>query len=317
VNVLITGGTGSAGRAFAKRLLQDDKLGRLVIFSRDEMKQEQMEREFAPLDPQRRMRYYLGDIRDRERLTFAMQDIDVVIHAAALKIVPKAEIDPSEYIKTNVLGSDNVVHAAIRAGVKKVIALSTDKAAASNTLYGSTKHCAERLFVAANNMAGRSGPRFGVVRYGNVIGSRASVIPLFTALRDSGAKSLPITHPEMTRFLLALEDAVEFTLSSLEMMAGGEIFVPKIGAKRIVDLAREIAPDLPHEIVGIRPAEKIHEVLITEDEARVTLEMSDRYVIRPFDTDWKYDHLPGAKPVRPGFTLCSANAIAAQLEAAE
>lgn len=317
MNVLITGGTGSAGRAFTKRLLQDERLDRLVIFSRDEMKQEQMEREFKELDPSRKMRFYLGDIRDRDRLQMAMSGIDVVIHAAALKIVPKAEVDPSEYIKTNVLGSDNVVHAAIRANVKRVVALSTDKAAAANTLYGSTKHCAERLFVAANNMSGRSGPRFCVVRYGNVIGSRASVIPLFTELRDKGAKALPITHPEMTRFLLTLDAAVEFTLSSLEMMAGGEIFVPKIAAKRIVDLAREIAPGVPHEIVGIRPAEKIHETLITEDEARVTLELADRYVIAPFDPDWKSDHLPCAKPVRNGFIFCSANAIIPQLEAAE
>lgn len=316
---LITGGTGSFGRAFIRRLLKDNLSERVCVYSRGEHSQESMAREFAPLDPDQRLRFRIGDVRDRDRLEMAMRGCDVVVHAAALKVVPICEADPIEAIKTNILGAQNVVEAALRAGVKKVMALSTDKAAASNTLYGATKFAAERLFVAANVYSGDGAPtRFACVRYGNVAGSQGSCIPLFQRLRAQGAKALPITDRRMTRFFFTLDEAVEFTLSSIEMMAGGEVFIPKITAKRIVDLAKEIAPELPHEVVGIRPGEKIHEVLISEDESRTALDLSDRYVLRPALADWSADHLPGAKPVPEGFIFCSNRAIMpARLEAAE
>lgn len=308
-SILITGGTGSWGRAMTRRLLEIEKPDRIIIYSRGEHAQEAMARELASCDPGGRLRFRIGDVRDRERLELAMRGVDLVFHAAALKIVPTCEADPSEAIKTNILGTDNVIHAALRAGVKKVMALSTDKAAAPNTLYGSTKQCAERLVVAANAYSGAAGTRFACVRYGNVIGSQGSVVPLFKRLAANGAKALPITDPRMTRFFFSIEEAVAFTLSSAEMMAGGEVFVPKISARRVVDLAREIAPHLPHEIVGIRPGEKIHEVLISEDESRAAIELSDRYVIRPLDLSWSQEHLPGARPVPEGFRFGSDDAV--------
>jgi UDP-N-acetylglucosamine 4,6-dehydratase len=276
-------------------------------------------RELASIDPDKRVRYRIGCVRDRDRLELAMRGCDVVVHAAALKVVPTCEADPIEAIKTNILGAQNVIEAALRAGVKKVMALSTDKAASSNTLYGATKFAAERLFVASNVYTGDGIPtRFSAVRYGNVSGSIGSCIPLFQRLRAQGAKALPITDPRMSRFFFTLGEAVDFTLSSIEMMAGGEVFIPKISAKRIVDLAREIAPEMPHEIVGIRPGEKLHEILISEDESRTALELADRYVLQPTFAGWSKDHLLGAKPVPEGFIFCSNRAIEPQrLAAAE
>ncbi len=308
-SLLLTGGTGSFGRALTARLLELEKPRRIIIYSRGEHAQEQMQRSLKPLDPDGRLRFFIGDVRDLSRLEMACHGVDVVVHAAALKIIPTCEYNPQEAIKTNILGTQNVIAAAIKASVKKVMALSTDKAAAPSTLYGSTKLCAERLVCAANALSGEEGPCFSVVRYGNVIGSQGSVIPLFEKLVAEGAKTLPITSTEMTRFFWTLEDAVSFTLSSMEMMAGGEVFIPKIAAKRIVDLAREIAPHLPHEIVGIRPGEKLHEVLISEDESRMALDIGDRYVIQPVDGGWTAHHFVRAKPVKEGFKYSSEHAL--------
>ena len=306
-SVLVTGGTGSFGQAFARKAL-DIGCERVCVLSRSEHKQAEMR---AAFNDDARLRFFIGDVRDKDRLVLAMRGVEAVVHAAALKVVPACEADPSEAIKTNILGADNVVHAALVAGVRRVMAISTDKAAAPNTLYGCTKLCAERLFIAANNYAGARPTRFSCVRYGNVIGSSGSVIPIFQAMRDAGATSLPVTHKDMTRFFWSLGEAVEFTLSSMGMMAGGEVFIPKIKARRIVDVAREVAPDLPHKIVGIRPGEKLHEALIASDEVRYTLELPDRYVIRPVDPVWNYQHLKGAKSVPDGFSYGSDSAMLA------
>lgn len=264
-SVLVTGGTGSWGRAFARHALTDGRVSRIVIYSRDEQKQEEMARELQPDDPDGRMRYMLGDVRDEPRLRSAMRDIDTVVHAAALKIVPKCEYDPIEAVRTNIGGAENVIHASIAAGVSNVIALSTDKAVAPLNLYGATKLTAERLFIAANHLSGSTGDedatRFSVVRYGNVAGSRGSVIPLFKRLHAEG-RPLPITHPEMTRFWITIEDAVNFVIGCFEIMRGGEIFIPRMPSFRIVDLADAI-DSRNTMIVGIRPGEKIHETLIT------------------------------------------------------
>jgi UDP-N-acetylglucosamine 4,6-dehydratase len=309
-SVLVTGGTGSFGRAFVRQLLSKTPPRRLVVFSRDEQKQEAMDREFQSGDRALydRLRFFIGDVRDTSRLELAMRDIDIVIHAAALKIVPTAEYNPFECILTNVHGAENVVKAALRtSSVRRVIALSTDKAANPINLYGASKLAADKIMVAANNLSGRGGPQFSVVRYGNVFGSRGSVLPLFEKLIQGGAKSLPITDDRMTRFWITIEQGVAFVLSSLEMMKGGEIFVPKIPSMRIVDLARAIAPSLSHEIVGIRPGEKLHEVMITEDDARLTVELDDRYVICPTLPGWTAAHLDrfGARPVSEGFRYSS------------
>jgi UDP-N-acetylglucosamine 4,6-dehydratase len=308
-SILVTGGTGSFGRAFVSRLLESpNPPKRIAIFSRDEQKQDAMAREFA-LDPAKfePLRFFIGDVRDAERLALAMRGVDYVIHAAALKIVPIAEYNPFECILTNVHGAENIVKAALRNHVKKVVALSTDKAANPANLYGASKLASDKIMAAANNLSGDLGTAFSVVRYGNVIGSRGSVVPLFQSLAAKGAASLPITDPRMTRFLITLEQGVAFVLSSLAMMRGGEIFVPKIPSMKIVDIARAIAPDLPHTNVGIRPGEKLHEVMITEDDARMTLELADRYVICPPKTD--YSPLPlraaGAVPVAEGFRYSS------------
>ncbi|PWB59730.1 MAG: UDP-N-acetylglucosamine 4,6-dehydratase (inverting) [Bradyrhizobiaceae bacterium] len=308
-SVLVTGGTGSFGRAFVRNLLAVDPPRRLVVFSRDEQKQESMARELQAASPALfdRLRFFIGDVRDASRLELAMRDVDMVVHAAALKIVPTAEYNPFECILTNVHGAENVVKAALRTGVKKVVALSTDKAANPINLYGASKLASDKIMVAANNLSGETGPRFSVVRYGNVIGSRGSVVPLFEELARKGAKSLPITDPRMTRFWITIEQGVGFVLSSLAVMAGGEIFVPKIPSMRIVDLARIIAPQLPHQTVGIRPGEKLHEIMVTEDDARMTVELDDRYVICPVNPGWTRDHLArlGAKPVAEGFSYAS------------
>ncbi len=275
--ILITGGTGSFGRKFIRMLLERYQPRRVVVFSRDELKQYEMQQEFnAPC-----MRYFLGDVRDGERLKQAMRGIDYVVHAAALKQVPAAEYNPTECIRTNVSGAEHVINAAIENGVEKVIALSTDKAASPINLYGATKLLSDKLFVAANNVAGGHKTRFAVVRYGNVVGSRGSVVPLFRKLIADGATELPITDARMTRFWITLEQGVEFVLRNFARMHGGETFVPKIPSIRIVDLARVMAPQLPHKLVGIRPGEKLHELMVPRDAAFQTLEFHDHYVIRP------------------------------------
>ena len=275
--ILITGGTGSFGKKFVKMLLERYRPQKLIIYSRDELKQFEMQQ----LYHDECMRYFIGDVRDEARLCHAMYKSDYVVHAAALKQVPAAEYNPMECIKTNVHGAQNVINAAIECGVKKVIALSTDKAANPVNLYGATKLCADKLFTAANNMVGDRETRFAVVRYGNVVGSRGSVVPFFKKLVANGAKELPITDTRMTRFWLNLEDGVEFVLKNFQRMKGGEIFIPKIPSMRIMDLAKAIAPKLPTKIIGIRPGEKLHEVMCPSDLYYETLEFDDHYVIMP------------------------------------
>ena len=308
-SILITGGTGSFGRAFVSRLLAGATLPkRVIIFSRDEQKQEALAHEWiGDREKFERLRFFIGDVRDAERLELAMRGVDYVVHAAALKIVPIAEYNPFECILTNVHGAENVVKAALRNDVKKVVALSTDKAANPANLYGASKLASDKIIVAANNLSGDKGSAFSVVRYGNVIGSRGSVIPLFQSLVAKGAKELPITDARMTRFLITLDQGVAFVLSSLAMMRGGEIFVPKIPSMKIVDVAQAVAPELPHKNVGIRPGEKLHEVMITEDDARMTLELADRYVICPPKANFSAAPLlaAGATPVAEGFRYSS------------
>jgi len=308
-SILITGGTGSFGRAFVSRLLAGAMLPkRVIIFSRDEQKQEVLAHEWiGDKEKFERLRFFIGDVRDAERLELAMRGVDYVVHAAALKIVPIAEYNPFECILTNVHGAENVVKAALRNDVKKVVALSTDKAANPANLYGASKLASDKIMVAANNLSGEKGPAFSVVRYGNVIGSRGSVIPLFQSLVAKGAKELPITDARMTRFLITLDQGVAFVLSSLAMMRGGEIFVPKIPSMKIIDVARAVAPRLPHKNVGIRPGEKLHEVMITEDDARMTLELADRYVICPPKANFSADTLLAAmaRPVAEDFRYSS------------
>ncbi len=278
-SIMVTGGTGSFGHAFVKTVLSRFKPRRLIIFSRDEMKQYEMSHNFST-DQHPCIRYFIGDVRDTDRLEMAMRDVDIVVHAAALKHVPAAEYNPFECIHTNVMGAENIVKAAIRCDVEKVIALSTDKAANPVNLYGASKLAADKIFVAANFLsAGRA--KFTVVRYGNVIGSRGSVVPLFKRLIEEGAEHLPITDENMTRFWITLNQSVNFVLSSLGLMNGGELFIPKIPSMRIVDMAKVMAPDLPQKIVGIRPGEKLHEIMITEDDSRDTFSLTDRFVIKP------------------------------------
>lgn len=276
-SILITGGTGFFGHQFVRTVLRRFKPRRLVVYSRDELKQYEMHREFsAPC-----MRYFIGDVRDRDRLMQAVRGVDIVIHAAALKQVPAAEYNPMECVKTNIHGAENVIAAAIANEVDRVIALSTDKAANPINLYGATKLVSDKLFVAGNNLAGGHRTRFAVVRYGNVVGSRGSVVPLFRELLAQGKRALPITDPRMTRFWITPEQGVAFVLKSLERMAGGEIFVPKIPSARITDLAEAMAPGVPTAVIGIRPGEKLHEVMCPRDYAHLTLEFADHYVIRP------------------------------------
>ncbi len=275
--VLVTGGTGSFGRKFTCTVLERYKPRKLIILSRDELKQFEMQQEFdAPC-----MRYFIGDVRDAERLEQAMDDVDYVVHAAALKQVPTAEYNPMECIRTNIHGAENVIKAAIKNEVTRVIALSTDKAANPINLYGATKLASDKLFVAANNIVGRRETRFAVVRYGNVVGSRGSVVPFFRSLLESGADKLPITDPDMTRFWITLQEGVEFVLDSFARMHGGEIFVPKIPSVRITDLAEAMAPGMPIEVVGIRPGEKLHEIMCPADDAHLTIEFDDHFVLSP------------------------------------
>lgn len=276
-SILITGGTGSFGKKFIEIVLKRFTPNKIIVFSRDELKQFEMQQVFnAPC-----MRYFIGDVRDEARLRHAMYQVDYVVHAAALKQVPAAEYNPMECIKTNIHGAQNVINAAIACGVKKVIALSTDKAANPINLYGATKLASDKLFTAANNLVGDRETRFAVVRYGNVVGSRGSVVPFFKGLIDRGAKELPITDERMTRFWLKLEDGVDLVLKSFQRMQGGEIFVPKIPSMRILDLAEAIAPGVPTKIIGIRPGEKLHEVMCPSDMFYETLEFKDHFVIKP------------------------------------
>ncbi|MDL2226361.1 UDP-N-acetylglucosamine 4,6-dehydratase (inverting) [Deltaproteobacteria bacterium OttesenSCG-928-M10] len=276
-SILITGGTGSFGKRYVKTILERYRPRRLIVYSRDELKQFEMQQIYD----QPCMRYFIGDVRDAQRLNTAMRGVDYVIHAAALKQVPAAEYNPMECIKTNINGAQNVIDAAIANGVKKVIALSTDKAANPINLYGATKLASDKLFTAANNIVGAEYPRFSVVRYGNVVGSRGSVVPFFQKLIDEGAAELPITHPDMTRFWISLQEGVDLVLKSFERMYGGEIFVPKIPSIKITDLAEAMAPGLPTKIIGIRPGEKLHEVMCPGDYAHMTVEFDDHYLLKP------------------------------------
>ncbi len=305
-SVLITGGSGSFGRRFIETLLRHSTARRVIVFSRDEFKQYEMQQHFSGLGIER-MRFFLGDVRDADRLELATRDVDCIVHAAALKQVPAAEYNPFECIKTNVSGAENVVRAALRNGVSRVIALSTDKAANPINLYGASKLASDKIFIAANNLAGKSDTRFAVVRYGNVVGSRGSVIPHFRKLITEGADRLPLTDERMTRFWITLQQGVNFVVTSLAMMRGGEIFVPKIPSMRMTDLAHCMAPDLPICVVGIRPGEKLHEVMVTEDDSRQTLELADRYVIEPSFTWWQREPYiaSGATPVPEGFRYAS------------
>lgn len=303
--LFITGGTGSFGNEFTKAILDKFKPKKVIIYSRDELKQYEMARKFQ--DKQDILRFFIGDIRDLDRLTTALRGVDYVIHAAALKHVPIAEYNPFECINTNVIGAENLCRAAIRSGVKKVIALSTDKAANPINLYGASKLASDKIFIAANSMSGDLGTRFSVVRYGNVIGSRGSIVPLFKDLIDSDAQELPITDERMTRFTITLEASVNFVLSSLEMMTGGEIFVPKIPSVKITDIAKAMAPNLPCKIIGIRPGEKLHEMMISSDDSRNTMELNDRYIIEPEFGSWGYVSYKnkGASLVEEGFSYTS------------
>jgi UDP-N-acetylglucosamine 4,6-dehydratase len=304
--VLVTGGTGSFGQRFIETLLRYSRARRLIVFSRDEYKQSQMQERFADFDISR-LRFFLGDVRDSERLDLAAREVEFIVHTAALKQVPAAEYNPFECIRTNVNGAENVVRAALRNGVRKVLALSTDKAANPINLYGASKLASDKIFIAANNLSGSLGTRFSVVRYGNVVGSRGSVVPFFRKLIAQGADHLPITDDRMTRFWITLQHGVFFVVSSLAMMRGGEIFVPKIPSMRVADLARCLAPGLPLRTVGIRPGEKLHEVMITDDDSRQTLEIDDRYIIEPAFAWWQRGPYvaSGARPVAEGFRFAS------------
>ncbi|MET4746696.1 UDP-N-acetylglucosamine 4,6-dehydratase (inverting) [Bradyrhizobium sp. RT11b] len=303
-SVLITGGTGSFGKKFVAGLLKNFKPRRVVVYSRDELKQYEMQQDFD----QPVMRYFIGDVRDGERLRTAMKGIDFVIHAAALKQVPAAEYNPMECIKTNVHGAENVIQAALEANVEKVVALSTDKAAQPINLYGATKLASDKLFIAANNMAGGHRTSFAVVRYGNVVGSRGSIVPLFNKLIAEGTDHLPITDPRMTRFWISLQQGVDFVIKSFERMSGGEIFVPMIPSVRIPELAAAMAPNLPIRVIGIRPGEKLHEVMCPTDDSHLTLKFHDHFVIKPTikffrrDVDYLTNQIgEHGEPVSDGF----------------
>lgn len=302
-SILVTGGTGSFGKAFVKEVLANHNVKRLVVFSRDELKQFDMANEISAPN----LRYFIGDVRDEDRLTRALDGIDVVVHAAAMKQVVAAEYNPMECIKTNVLGAENIINAAIHTGVKRVIALSTDKAVSPANLYGATKLCSDKLFIAANNLTRKGETRFSVVRYGNVIGSRGSVVPFFKEKAKEG--KLPITDPRMTRFWLTIEEGVRFVIKSEAMMHGGEIFVPKIPSMRIPDLATAVAPECEQVTIGIRPGEKLHETMVPLEDARFTYSFDDFYIIQPQIQFWEGDEpvYEGAKgkPVGEDFEYAS------------
>lgn len=300
-SVLVTGGTGSFGKAFVRQVLDEQDPARVVILSRDELKQYEARRLF---DDDPRLRWFIGDVRDQPRLRRAMHGVDYVVHAAALKQVDTAEYNPFEYIRTNVEGSQNVVEAAIDSGVRKVVALSTDKASSPINLYGATKLCADRLFVSANHYAAGYETRFAVVRYGNVLGSRGSVFPLFKRLAAE-RQSLPITDKRMTRFWITLPQAVRFVVDSFDLMAGGELYVPRIPSMRMVDLAEAIAPGAAIHEIGIRPGEKLHEEMIAADDSRRTVRLGDRYVVMPYVGGWGYTPPSEGEPVAEGFAYRS------------
>jgi UDP-N-acetylglucosamine 4,6-dehydratase/5-epimerase len=306
-SILITGGTGSFGSEFTKTLLEQYTPKKIIIYSRDELKQFEMEKIFH----EDCMRYFIGDVRDRDRLMQAMREVDYVVHAAALKQVPAAEYNPMECIKTNIYGAENVIHAALEKNVEKVIALSTDKAANPINLYGATKLASDKLFVAANNIVGGERTRFSVVRYGNVVGSRGSVVPFFKKLVDADSDFLPVTDVGMTRFWITLPQGIDFVLKNFQRMHGGEIFVPKIPSVKVVDLAKAMAPKLHQKIVGVRPGEKLHETMCPADDSHLTLEFSDHFLIMPTiqfaaQTDFTINKLnEKGQFVRPGFEYSS------------
>ena len=305
-SILVTGGTGSFGKQFVRTVLDNTAARRVIIFSRDELKQFEMSKDPSySAEDHTRLRFFLGDVRDRDRLRQAFSDVDVVVHAAALKQVPACEYNPFEAVKTNVHGAQNIIDCAINGGVKRVIALSTDKACNPINLYGATKLCSDKLFVSGNAYAGGRHTRFAVVRYGNVVGSRGSVIPFFLKQRKTGV--LTITHPEMTRFWITLPQGVQFVLSSLERLKGGEIFVPKIPSATITDLATAIGPDCEQKVIGIRPGEKLHEMMISADDARLTREYDDHYVIQPQFGWWaeRTRNVQGGKDVDDAFVYSS------------
>jgi UDP-N-acetylglucosamine 4,6-dehydratase len=305
-SVLVTGGTGSFGKHFIKTVIAQYKPKRLIVFSRDELKQFEMQQDFPP-EKYPFIRYFIGDVRDRDRLELALNGVDFVVHAAAMKQVTTAEYNPFECIRTNVFGAENVVSACLRTGVKRVVALSTDKAANPINLYGASKLASDKIFVAANNLAGADGARFSVVRYGNVFGSRGSVVPFFKKLIAEGAESLPITDERMTRFWITLTQGVNFVLSSMEMMKGGEIYVPKIPSTTIPQLANLVSPTHKQHVIGIRPGEKLHETMIPADDAHCTVELEDRFVIlQSFANAARDAYLHrGGRPVADGFSYSS------------
>lgn len=303
--IVVTGGTGSFGHKFVEVVLRRYRPKRLIILSRDELKQFEMRQRFSESQYDC-LRYFIGDVRDRDRLYRAFDGVDIVVHAAALKQVPACEYNPFEAIKTNVLGAANIIDAAIDRGVGQVIALSTDKAANPINLYGATKLCSDKLFTSGNSYAGANGTRFSVVRYGNVVGSRGSVVPFFLKMRETGV--LPITDPRMTRFWITLEQGVDFVLKGLQRMQGGEIFVPKIPSMKVTDLAAAIAPECRTEVVGIRPGEKLHEIMVPEDDARHTVEYPDYFAILPTIQSWDSGfNTEGGRPCAEGFSYSSDN----------
>jgi len=302
-NILVTGGTGSFGRKFIEHLVKNDCPNKIVIFSRDEMKQFLMNEEYKSREKYNVLKFVIGDVRDKERLDLACKNIDYIVHTAAMKIVPSSEENPSEAIKTNVLGAMNLIDAALKNGVQKVIALSTDKACNPVNLYGATKLCSDKLFISANSHSYPRGTLFSVVRYGNVVGSRGSVIPFFIEKKKEGI--IPITDEKMTRFWITLEQGVKFVIKSLENMRGGELFVPKIPSMKIIDLAKVIAPESEIRYIGIRPGEKLHESMVSSDDAKNTIELEDCYVIKPGFNWWdNKNHLNG-RPVPEGFSYSS------------
>jgi UDP-N-acetylglucosamine 4,6-dehydratase/5-epimerase len=306
-SILVTGGTGSFGKKFTRTILTEGNPRRIAILSRDEFKQYEMAQEFAELDKNSILRFLIGDVRDANRLNMAFRGIDYVVHAAALKQVPTAEYNPFECINTNVMGAENVVQAAIQNKVKLVLALSTDKAANPINLYGASKLASDKIFIAANNMSGDIGTRFAAVRYGNVIGSRGSVVELYQRMVAEGAKSLPITDTRMTRFWITIQQGVNFVLSSMDMMRGGEIFIPKVPSMKVTDVAEAFLPGAEHNIIGIRPGEKLHEALITVDDARNTIDLNDRLIIEPEFAFWSREHYSeqGLKSVAEDFSYVS------------
>lgn len=298
--ILVTGGTGSFGKKFIKKALEKD-VRKVIVFSRDELKQYEMKQEFKDS----RIRFFIGDVRDKERLIRAFDGVDIVIHAAAMKHVDACEYNPFEAIKTNIHGAQNIIEAAIDCRVEKVIALSTDKACSPVNLYGATKLASDKLFVAANSYVGAKKTSFSVVRYGNVVGSRGSVVPFFQKIKETG--TVPVTDERMTRFWITLDQGVQFVLDNLERMHGGEIFVPKIPSMNILDLAKAIAPECKIDIIGIRPGEKLHEAMILEDDARHTVEFEDYYVIQPEFPWWSKSYAKGGKSLEEGFAYTSDN----------